>query len=168
MAWLITLFAALTVLACNPGQYPIDIFREMHYQQSQRILEPDRLAPPADAVPRTGARTPLTFAEARAIQNPIRSNPETLQAAAETFRINCAVCHGQDGRGQSFVAQRFAEAGLVPPADLSGTRVRSRSDGELYWIVTYGLGNMPPFRDLLTDQQIWMLVHRVREVQGQR
>lgn len=167
----------ITLSACNPGAYPIDIFREMHYQPSQRLLEPDRLAPPPDAVPfhapplerqPVSARPAWTFSQARELQNPVRPTPENLQVAQETFRVNCSMCHGQDGRGESYVAQRFAGAGLVPPVDLASSRVRDRTDGELYWIVNYGLGGMPPFRDLLTEEQTWAAVHRIREVQGQR
>lgn len=161
------LFGMLLLPACNPGAYPFDYFREMHYQQSQRLLEPDRLAPPAGSVPRSGARAPVTFAEAGTLQNPVRRSPETMQTAGQTFRVNCGVCHGQDGRGQSFVADRFAASGFVRPADLTSSRVRGRTDGELYWIIVNGLGNMPPFGDILTDEQIWGVVHQVRQVQGQ-
>lgn len=160
------LVVPLALSACNPGAYPLDYFREMHYQQSQRLLEPDRLAPPAGSVPRTGSKVAISFADASRLQNPVRRTPEAMRAAAETFRVNCGACHGQDGRGDSFVGQRFAAAGFVPPADLTSARVRNRVDGELYWIVNYGLGNMPPFQDLLTDEQIWGLVLLLREVQG--
>src|SRR5213594_1164563 len=61
--------AALTAIGCYPGAYPSDPFREMHYQQSQRLLEPDRRLPPPDSVPITGAKTPLTFVDAGAATN---------------------------------------------------------------------------------------------------
>ena len=110
----------------------------------------------------------MTFIEAGALQNPIRRTPETQAAAAATFKVNCAVCHGERGNGQSFVADRFNNAKVVPPADLSSSRVRNRSDGEIYWLVNNGIGNMPPFRELLTEDQVWGLVLQVRELQGQR
>jgi mono/diheme cytochrome c family protein len=33
-------------------------------------------------------------------------------------------------------------------------------------VVTYGLGGMPPFGDLLTPDERWTLVQYVRQVQG--
>src|SRR5581483_7005430 len=54
---------ALLLSGCNPGAYPLDIFMEMHYEPSQRRLEPRRLAPPADAVPVTRGRTRQGAAE---------------------------------------------------------------------------------------------------------
>jgi mono/diheme cytochrome c family protein len=76
------------------------------------------------------------------------------------------MCHGRDGRGESEVARRFAAAGFVAPVDFSTSRVQQRSDGELYWIITNGLGNMPPFGDLLTEEQTWSAVYVIRESRG--
>ncbi len=204
--------SALALSACAQGAYPVDYFREMHYQQSQRLLEADRLSPPVGAVPRTGARPQITFAEASTLQNPIRGSVQppaaattqarqtfrnstdlisqtpvkatlraSLQAAGVTgpllqqmvdsevaFKTNCAVCHGGSGNGKSFVQERFATAKLVEPTDLTSSRVRNRTDGELYWIINNGLGNMPPFRELLTEDQVWNLVLQIRDLQGQR
>ncbi|MSQ23232.1 MAG: cytochrome c [Chloroflexi bacterium] len=158
----------LALTGCNPGAYPFDYFREMHYQQSQHLLEPQRLSPPDGSVPRTGGRPQISFAGARDLQNPVRSTPDTQKAGVALFKVNCAVCHGAAGNGESFVAQRFTANHFVPPADLASSRVRNRTDGELDWIIDNGIGGMPPFRDLLTEDQVWALVNQVRAVQGQQ
>ena len=204
--------SALALSGCYQGAYPVDYFREMHYQQSQRLMEAERLSPPDGAVPRTGGRPQITFVDASALQNPVRGPAQPLSAPAtqarqrfrtstdlmsqtrvtdqlrselqaagvsgvmqqqivdtETaFKANCAICHGGAGNGQSFVQQRFTNAKLVAPADLTSSRVRSRSDGELYWIINNGIGNMPPFQELLTEDQIWSMVLEIRDLQGQR
>jgi hypothetical protein len=203
--------ATLLLSGCYQGAYPVDYFREMHYQQSQRLMEAERLSPPDGSVPRTGGRPVITFTEASTLQNPLRASGSLsasatqarqnfrtstdlmsqtkvvdklrseLQGAGVTgstlqqiidaevaFKTNCAICHGGQGNGQSFVQQRFTNAKIVAPADLTSDRVRSRSDGELYWIVNNGIGNMPPFRELLTEDQIWSLVLEIRDLQGQR
>jgi mono/diheme cytochrome c family protein len=153
--------------ACTPGQYPIDYFREMHYQQSHRLLQANRLSPPPDAVPVTGSRAPLSYEEARTLQSPVASSPQRQEQGNAVFRVNCAMCHGSDGRGTGMIAERFAANSANPPADLTSERVRGRSDGEIFWIVTNGLGNMPPFGDLLTDDQRWTVVQSIRGMQGQ-
>jgi mono/diheme cytochrome c family protein len=152
--------------ACNPGAYPVDAFNEMHYQPSQRRLEPDRLAPPPDAVPVTGAAPDFTFDEATGLQNSIVRGPQTLQRAGDLYRVNCAMCHGADGHGQSVVADQFKSAGIVPPVDFASQRVQARTDGQIYWLVGHGLGGMPPFRHLLSDDDLWTVVLFVRQVQG--
>ena len=153
---------AAAVAACTPGAYQIDLFRELHYQPSQRLQEPNRLAPPVGAVPITGRSTALSFDEAAPLQNPIPATAQNREQAQKLFSVNCAVCHGPNADGKSPVADRFATAGVVPPVDFRSPRVRGRTDGQLYWIVTNGVGNMPPFGDLLTDDQRWMLVQVIR------
>ena len=165
---LFTLDSSLLILvaACNPGAYPFDIYPEMHYQVSQRRLEPDRLSPPPGAVPISGGKADLTFEQATNLPNPIPRNPESMDPARRVFRVNCSMCHGQDGHGQSVVAAHFTAAKMVPPVDFASERAQSRTDGQLYWIVTNGLGNMPPFGSLLTDEETWGVVNVIREVQG--
>jgi cytochrome c5 len=152
-------------LSCRPGAYPVDIYNEMHYQPSQRILEPERRSAPSDSVPVSGRSRDLSFAEARSVRSPVTDGPATSARGKELFKVNCAVCHGAAGDGDSHVARRFADSGApVAPVDLRSARVRGRSEGELYWIISNGLGNMPPFRTLLTEEERWMVVGAVREV----
>jgi len=168
-SWLALAVAALASVSCTPGQYPVEVFKELHYQPSHRYLEPDRLAPPADSVPVTGRSSFVPFAQASSLQAPAsaRRTTESQQQARALFRVNCSMCHGQDGKGKSYVADRFADSNApAVPVDLSGSRASGRSDGELYWIVSNGLGNMPRFSELLTDDQRWLLISAIREVQG--
>ena len=46
----LALVAALAVVGCTSGSYPVDIFYEQHYQQSYKSHEPPRLAGVAGAV----------------------------------------------------------------------------------------------------------------------
>ncbi len=158
------LLASLAVLAltgCSPGSYPADFFPEMHYQPNHRPLRPERLSPASDAVPVSGERVHYTLDEARTLQNPVHD----ASRAPRLFAVNCVPCHGQDGHGDGPVAKYFKEAAPEPPTDLSSARVRQRTDGELYWIVANGEGNMPAFGDVLTDQELWTVVLAIRDKQ---
>ena len=163
------LAAALSLVACNPGAYPVDIFPEMHDQPNHRRLEPPRLQPAPDAVPVTGARVRYSYDQARTLRNPVPISPATSQQASQVYAANCAACHGGGGHGDGPVAKYFQNnpAAPLPPTDLSSDRVKGRGDGELYWIVANGEGNMPAFGDELTDQQLWTVVLAVRGIQAQ-
>jgi len=163
LAVLLAIVAVST--ACQPGPYPLDVLTEMHYQQSQRILEPDRLLPPPESVPVTGRRVAVPFDQASTLTNPV-PRAQGLERGQQVFAVNCAPCHGRNGDGQSVVAEHFKARGFVPPVDFRAQRAQSRADGELYWAIVNGVGNMPPFGDLLQDDDIWSVVHVVREVQG--
>ena len=156
------------LVGCNTGAYPLDIFPEMHYQPSHRPLEPERLTPPDGAVPVTGAPPTLTYAQAESLANPVPRTSESLERARRVYQINCATCHGAAGDGRGPMAAYYARspAAVVPPVDLAAPRVRARTDGQLWWIIGRGLGNMPPYEDLLSDEEIWLMVLFTREVQG--
>jgi mono/diheme cytochrome c family protein len=153
---------ALLVVACGPTTYPADVFPEMHYQPSDRRMEPPREAPPADAVPVTGSTPHLSFDDATSLQNPIADTPAAIGDAQGLARVNCASCHGATGHGDGPVAGYFSP---VRPVDFASERVRNRTDGQLFWLIGNGIGNMPAFRDLLTERELWMVVLFVREQQ---
>jgi mono/diheme cytochrome c family protein len=163
---LAVLVLAVLALGCNPGPYPVDVYPEMHYSPAQRRGEPQRLSPPPDAVPVSGARPAYTFDQARALENPAPDTPQSRAHAAEVYRVNCAMCHGADGHAQTLVANDFRAAGAVPPVDFAADRVRRRTDGELFWIIANGIGNMLPFGDLLGEDDLWLMVSQVRRLQG--
>lgn len=155
---------ALLVVACGPTTYPADIFPEMHYQPSDRRLEPPREAPPADAVPVTGSTPHLSFDDATALANPISNSPAVQEQAQALARVNCAACHGAAGHGDGPVAGYFSP---VRPVDFASERVRSRTDGQLFWLIGNGIGNMPAFRDLLSERELWTVVLFVRRASNQ-
>jgi mono/diheme cytochrome c family protein len=160
--------AAVLLAACNPGSYPVDLFPEMHSQANHRPLRPERVRPAPDAVPVTGGRVRYTYAEARGLQNPVPRGAASQQQGQALYAVNCVPCHGQSGHGDSPVARYFRDnpAAPVPPTDLASPQVRARSDGELYWIVAHGQGNMPAFGDELMDGQLWTLVLAIRDLQA--
>ncbi|MBI4301014.1 MAG: cytochrome c [Chloroflexi bacterium] len=153
--------------ACSRGAYPVDVFPEMHYQPSFRSYEPPRLEPPGEAVPITGKEVAYSFPEAADLSNPVAKTPETLDRGTQIYQLNCAVCHGASGRGNGVVMEPLVQGGGTAPVDFASQRVRSRRDGELYWILTNGLGYMPPFGRLLTPQERWHLVIFIRSVSGE-
>jgi mono/diheme cytochrome c family protein len=176
------LAVALVAAGCSStNTYPIDFFSEMHYQKSFRSQEPPRLDVPAGAVPVTGGEPVYAFEEARDLENPLAGDPQARQWGAQLYAVNCVVCHGPEGRGNGPMAVYWGlQQGAVPPSDLTSAEVVARTDGELYWILTYGysspehqapypggLANMPAFGKLLAPEERWALVAYVRQLQGQ-
>lgn len=148
--------------ACTPGPYPLDFFSEMHTGPAPRRLEPNRASAPSDSVPVSGRPPALTFAQAHALQNPVPTSATTLAHAQDVARVNCAMCHGADGHGDGPLAQQFSASEANPPVSFASPRVTGRTDGDLYWIIGHGMGNMPAFERLLSDQDIWTVVQFVR------
>ena len=179
-------FATVAVLAaCEPGDpgrstgaYPIDIFQEMHYNQSYKAQEPPRFFPPADSFPVSGGflAAPAKADAADLISPFDLKDDEFIERGALLFRQNCAVCHGLTGEGPSdtdpsdgFVGNRFP----LPPPSFDSPRIKGDGDrpkltpGELYASVSNGFGlmSMPGpdgaptgFQSLLGEEDRWALV----------
>jgi hypothetical protein len=59
----------------------------------------------------------------------------SVEAGGTHFGLDCGVCHGVDGRAQTLSGQWMYPCA----ADLTGKRVQSYSDQELFWIINNGI-----------------------------
>src|SRR6266566_947345 len=79
----------------------------------------------------TRARSMAMPSAARDRKNPIDNSPEVLAEARAHWADHCAVCHGNDGRGEAPIGQN-----LYPPApDMREAGTQKLSDGELFYII---------------------------------
>ena len=81
--------------------------------------------------------------------------PAVLARGASRFAIYCAVCHGERGDGQSIVARNMVEA---PPPSLLTPTVRALTPGQLYVVITRGMGRMPSYAADLPDPDRWAVI----------
>jgi mono/diheme cytochrome c family protein len=80
---------------------------------------------------------------------------ETRKEGERLYTVNCMSCHGNPGKG-NFLA-------LVPaPGDPATEKIQRNSDGEIFYKVTVGKGQMPSFRSVLTTDEIWKTVSYIR------
>jgi predicted CXXCH cytochrome family protein len=114
---------------------------------------------------KVAARTVRNLAipsSARNEENPWKPTPETLKEAREDFTARCAICHGNDGAGQTQIGRNLYPK--VP--DLRLPQTQNLTDGEIRYIIRNGvrLTGMPawsnPHEEL--DQDSWKLVLAIR------
>jgi mono/diheme cytochrome c family protein len=103
-------------------------------------------------------------ASARAAQNPLLTSDQDLHEARMHFADHCAICHANDGSGQTPMG-----AGLYPkPPDLRLPETQSLTDGEIFWIIENGVKftGMPGFSTGNEHESIdsWRLVHFIRHL----
>jgi mono/diheme cytochrome c family protein len=111
------------------------------------------------------ARHLATPASARLAQNPLLVSAEDLRDARLHFADHCAICHANDGGGQTMLG-----SGLYPkPPDLRLPETQNLTDGELFWIIENGVRftGMPAFSNGGEHggmQGSWKLVHFIRHL----
>jgi mono/diheme cytochrome c family protein len=89
------------------------------------------------------ARNMATPSSARKAKNPIPDSPDVQREARRHFADHCAICHGNDGSGDTQIGH-----GLYPkPPDLRARETQNLSDGDIFWIIENGvrLTGMPAF-----------------------
>ena len=100
-------------------------------------------------------------------KNPVADSPEVQREARLHFADHCAICHGNDGSGDTVIGN-----GLYPkPPDLRDDQTQKLSDGDIFWIIDNGvrLTGMPAFGGAGSEhdhdvEDTWKLVHFIRHL----
>jgi len=106
------------------------------------------------------AQTPWVAPEAEKVRkNPLANDSKAIEQGEKVAKTNCMSCHGAKGDGAAAVA-------LNPkPADWTSQKVQAESDGEIFWKISNGRGNMPPWKHLAENDR-WALVRYIRSLGG--
>jgi cytochrome c oxidase cbb3-type subunit 2 len=103
------------------------------------------------------------------ILNPFAGDPKAIAAGENIFAKNCAVCHGENAKGDigpDLTDNVFLYAeGDVPDDDYfeiinNGTTPGMIEEGRT------AKGGMIPFKDTLSKDEIWSVVAYIRSIQG--
>jgi mono/diheme cytochrome c family protein len=94
-------------------------------------------------------------------ENPVKPTPAGLEAAKKFFGTDCALCHGKDGDGKGELAadMKAKMKDWRDPASLE-----KFTDGELFFIITKGRGEMMGEEGRAKPEQCWQLVNYVRSL----
>ncbi|MBD1428592.1 cytochrome c [Sphingobacterium sp. SGL-16] len=167
-------------LAYNPDQ-PNNNFKNKQTAQT----------PPAGTLPQGFERfaaeysnTPEDYQRAGAeLTNPLPVNEENLAQGQHLYLVNCAVCHGKEGKGDGSITKdrsvtdsrgtRQLENFPNPPAyTRSGGANSSRGGlmadltaGKIYHTIYYGLNTMGSHASQLNPEERWKVVMYVQELQ---
>lgn len=95
--------------------------------------------------------------DALSVQNPVPVDKTSLEAGKALFDLQCKACHGETGKGD----------GLIKSANLTTAQFAAQSDGEVFWKLQTGRGQMPSFKALPVDQ-LWSVINYVRSFTAKR
>lgn len=96
-------------------------------------------------------------------KNPLAADAATIADGKEAFSHYCAACHGLDGQNTGVP---FASRMSPPVPLLSGKDVQAYTDGQLKWVIDYGIwpSGMPGSKNTLSDDEIWSIVVYLRHL----
>jgi mono/diheme cytochrome c family protein len=109
--------------------------------------------PPANTVPRERPLAALT---------PPPVTTAMVQRGRERYDINCAVCHGLVGDGDSVVASKMS---LRAPPTLIDDKVRAYTTAQIFDVMTTGYGYMPRYDAQITIADRWAIANYVKALQ---
>jgi mono/diheme cytochrome c family protein len=98
--------------------------------------------------------------EAAAKENPTKPTPESLAKSKKLYGMDCAMCHGENGDGKGDMASDIKNVTDFTNPDA----LKNRTDGELFYVIRHGKGEMPPEGDRAKDDDVWHLVNYVRSL----
>ena len=101
------------------------------------------------------------YALSASIKNPLEPmNRKDSLETARLYNINCAICHGAEGKANGPIADKI---GAV--ANLTGDAYIKMADGTMYHSIYYGKNNMGSYASQLSRKQRWQIVQYIRALQ---
>jgi hypothetical protein len=96
--------------------------------------------------------------------NPLNATAANLQEGKRLYEQHCTICHGPTGGGDGEAGKTLTP----PPPNIAALgKMPTATDGYVYWTIAEGgvpVGTaMPPFKNLLKEDEIWKLILYLRE-----
>jgi mono/diheme cytochrome c family protein len=96
-------------------------------------------------------------------KNPLPDTAQTRADGKEAFSHYCVACHGMDGQSTGVP---FIDHISPPIPSLASDDVQRYTDGQLKWILDYGIwpSGMPGSKGTLSDDELWSVVVYIRHL----
>ncbi len=178
VVFVLGLLALSYFLGSKPDQRNFEYAPQMAYSfayqaQSENPFLPlnqTQQNPPAQSIAR--GQLPLHFtgsnpdqellAAAQLLKNPFKTNKQKQTKRGQMVYQNfCQVCHGASGKGDGPVTQH----GYPPPPSILTERAKNFTDGQIFYIISFGYKNMPHYHSQISREDRWQVVEYVRKLQ---
>jgi mono/diheme cytochrome c family protein len=107
------------------------------------------------------------------IENPFPITEAGLARGKELYDIFCGICHGEKGDGLGYLvreadAAKGIAAGKYPaaPANFLIDPHNTASNGRYYHAIMYGKNVMGAYKDKISYEERWQVIHYIRSLQA--
>ncbi len=95
-------------------------------------------------------------------RGPVAVDDAFVERGRGRYAIYCAPCHGDRGNGKGVLWERSQ----IESADLSEERLRTMPDGQMFDVITNGLGLMSGYKYPIPPRDRWAIIAYVRQLQA--
>jgi len=95
---------------------------------------------------------------------PMTADDALLERGRQRYVIYCQPCHDARGDGKGILFQR----GSVPTATFHQDKILKYPDGQIFDVITNGMGLMPAYRWPIPPADRWAIIAYVRALQRER
>ncbi|HET8890817.1 MAG TPA: cytochrome c [Candidatus Angelobacter sp.] len=171
--WALVCIALLSGCGATPEKRAFEYMPDMARGPAYKAFAPNSITrdgltlqhPVAGTIPR--GFHPFHYGEGEAeatragreLENPYRATPRTLEEGKELFRTYCAVCHGEQGRGDGPISGK-----IPPPPSYVSERLMQFPPGRIFHVISMGTGKMPSYAAQLSADERWKIVTYVHAV----
>ena len=94
-------------------------------------------------------------------ENPVKPTEASIAAGGKFYSTQCAMCHGKDGDGKGELAAQME----LKMRDLrKAESLAAFTDGELFYILTNGMGKMIGEGDRTPEAKKWNVINYMRSL----
>ncbi len=94
-------------------------------------------------------------------ENPVKPSAGSIADGKRAYATQCAMCHGKDGDGKGDLAEDM-KLKLRDYRDADA--LKGVTDGEMFYILTKGKGDMPGQEGRMKPDQLWNLINFIHSL----
>ena len=107
-----------------------------------------------------------TAAMAGILSNPFPITEKGLAKGKNLYNIYCAICHGEKGDGAGYLVRDDGGKYPVQPANFLLEEQVAATNGRYYHAVYFGRNLMGSYKDKLSYEERWDVIHYIRSLQA--
>ena len=103
--------------------------------------------------------------------NPFPITEAGLAKGANLYTIFCAICHGDKGNGLGYIYDEEANPNAaypLAPASFLTDEFLAASNGRYYNAIYYGYNAMGAYKDKMSYEERWQVIHYIRLLQARQ
>ena len=97
------------------------------------------------------------YRPAAKLANPLVQDEAYVAWGKKVYRNNCAYCHGE-----ALVGLTAKDTGLAKDTPNLKRSLKIHSEGDIFWKIQSGRGDMPAFRQTLSEKDIWAVITYIK------